>query len=471
MLWIDNIAIDQSNSEEKNHQVALMAQIYSQASQVLVYLGEDDLGFGMNGIWLDSEKRLAALKKLFAKRWASRVWVIQEVALARKLTMITGAVAIGMDTQFMTRVRGRARASGLLVPGPLAWDPIVSAPSRDLLTMLHMSRNCNSTDQRDKVYGLLGLTGERLRSLIEVDYAQSIEEVFTRASAAIIMFRKDFEVLAYATSTLGASHAQGNLPTWVPNWSGYREEHAFIQQFKVRKIGPWTSLSRELLSGPHSDDERRDWDNVVSMPNHWAATSKPFLTLRAHCIGTIDDITPDLYRPVSRFPHGIPAHAYRDRLRSLISRDIAVGQWPPQYRWLVESESVPSKPVQNPSELDSAASLTESNKADLHSFCDELTRLGDSKYLFRAGYLPAIASPGFECGDHVYAVDGCTVPLILRRVGTEELWKFRIVGSAYLLSLAHMDCWVTVGSGLKQQWDFDPFRRMDAEATRMIEIY
>lgn len=147
ILWIDMIAIDQSNFEERNQQVAFMAQIYSHARQVLVYLGEEDIGLNANGLWQDSEKRTVALKKLFAKRWASRVWVIQEVALARELKMITDDKIIPMTSDFMNRVRGQARVSGLHVPGPLAWDPVVSAPSRDLLTMLHMSYSCLSTGE------------------------------------------------------------------------------------------------------------------------------------------------------------------------------------------------------------------------------------------------------------------------------------------------------------------------------------
>jgi hypothetical protein len=40
VLWIDALAIDQSNVHERNHQVSLMSKIYSQAAGVIVYLGE-----------------------------------------------------------------------------------------------------------------------------------------------------------------------------------------------------------------------------------------------------------------------------------------------------------------------------------------------------------------------------------------------------------------------------------------------
>ena len=41
-LWIDCICIDQQDEMEKNHQVALMPDIYTNSHQTLSYIGEDD---------------------------------------------------------------------------------------------------------------------------------------------------------------------------------------------------------------------------------------------------------------------------------------------------------------------------------------------------------------------------------------------------------------------------------------------
>jgi hypothetical protein len=49
ILWVDAICIDQKNNEEKSEQIMIMARIYSQATRVLMWLGEDsenvDLAF------------------------------------------------------------------------------------------------------------------------------------------------------------------------------------------------------------------------------------------------------------------------------------------------------------------------------------------------------------------------------------------------------------------------------------------
>jgi hypothetical protein len=73
------------------------------------------------------------------------------------------------------------------------------------------------TTLRAEVYGLMGFTGEHLRSLIKIDYSSSVEEVLTSAAAAIIIAREDLDILAYASSSLGPKHANGRLPTWVPD--------------------------------------------------------------------------------------------------------------------------------------------------------------------------------------------------------------------------------------------------------------
>lgn len=44
VLWIDGICIDQRSTEEKNHQVALMGQIYRNCRQVIIWTGEGQSG-------------------------------------------------------------------------------------------------------------------------------------------------------------------------------------------------------------------------------------------------------------------------------------------------------------------------------------------------------------------------------------------------------------------------------------------
>lgn len=44
VLWADSICINQGDLSEKGHQVALMGQVYSKASKVLIHIAGDDQG-------------------------------------------------------------------------------------------------------------------------------------------------------------------------------------------------------------------------------------------------------------------------------------------------------------------------------------------------------------------------------------------------------------------------------------------
>ena len=108
-IWIDALCIDQSNTDERNSQVARMREIFANATEVAVWLGEAPSGarqFGMEKIpwllrlfstpgWADGReglksslsseyflKTLDCVSWVFEHRWWRRIWVIQEVAVA-----------------------------------------------------------------------------------------------------------------------------------------------------------------------------------------------------------------------------------------------------------------------------------------------------------------------------------------------------------------------------------------------------
>lgn len=95
-LWIDAISINQSNMNERSHQVSLMRDIYTSAESVIVWLGlaegHDELAFLLSRYprLLNTEEMLAALVSLLNKPYWSRVWVVQEVVLARRVDMWCG---------------------------------------------------------------------------------------------------------------------------------------------------------------------------------------------------------------------------------------------------------------------------------------------------------------------------------------------------------------------------------------------
>ena len=102
----------------------------------------------------------------------------------------------------------------------------------DLLDLLLISRDLGATDPRDKIYGLLGLSGHEM----PVDYEASPEQVFNEFALGIVGSATDLapagvqmaklsskikEVRKALTllSCAGKPNQQRSLASWIPDWS------------------------------------------------------------------------------------------------------------------------------------------------------------------------------------------------------------------------------------------------------------
>lgn len=122
-LWIDAICINQTDEQEKSHQVWMMKDIYQRASLAIVWLGggwkprlaaalvievwTENMHF--DGSNMDFEKwyhferyrkyapRWNALIDLFYNPYFSRVWVVQEVVVSQKVHLYYGGQYILWD--------------------------------------------------------------------------------------------------------------------------------------------------------------------------------------------------------------------------------------------------------------------------------------------------------------------------------------------------------------------------------------
>lgn len=85
-LWVDAICIDQTDDAEKSVQVQRMANVYSKASRVRVWLGDAADGSDQalhcladagaaEGPYELSAGYLELIRKLLAREWFTRVWV------------------------------------------------------------------------------------------------------------------------------------------------------------------------------------------------------------------------------------------------------------------------------------------------------------------------------------------------------------------------------------------------------------
>ncbi|ERF68824.1 hypothetical protein EPUS_06268 [Endocarpon pusillum Z07020] len=214
VLWIDAICINQDDYEERGHQVSLMRRIYETAAHVIIWLGDaskqsseglEELRnlFTASSRWDKAEilfgrNPTEGLQDIFTRPWWRRIWVVQEAAVAMKLTFICGADILEVpanreDLKQLTDALQSART----LPGKdnpdvssIFLDQILSllqlqldrggAVRSRLSDLIHtyILRQCS--DPRDRVFALLGLSRTSDASANPPDYALTVEEVAVR---------------------------------------------------------------------------------------------------------------------------------------------------------------------------------------------------------------------------------------------------------------------------------------------------
>ena len=106
-VWVDALCIDQNNTLERNHQVGIMGKIYSNAADVIVWLGcEKDHEKGslitaaLEELPLMNDEKAGedpthvldrnheGFAALFGLPYWQRLWIIQEIGLAERITLL-----------------------------------------------------------------------------------------------------------------------------------------------------------------------------------------------------------------------------------------------------------------------------------------------------------------------------------------------------------------------------------------------
>ncbi|MCJ1358519.1 MAG: hypothetical protein MMC33_008519 [Icmadophila ericetorum] len=277
LLWIDALCIDQTHSEEKNLQVSKMAEIYSKAENVYIWLGEGD---GKDTDALNFTKRILdltdldqtitdpcyvprwnALSNLMKRPWFSRRWVIQEFALARNAMAIFVAKFDSVREVFRASKRydipedlGEVvvlganvlvnASSNLFRRSAMGGDALVRAASLDTL-MADLS-SFEAIDPRDTVYALLSIAKEYSpankayrasvmssqgdkASLIQADYSKSTKNVYidftdyciSSGSLDIICrpWVPTVKLKQYVSWVKRPGDLEADFPSWLPHLS------------------------------------------------------------------------------------------------------------------------------------------------------------------------------------------------------------------------------------------------------------
>ncbi|XXH05340.1 hypothetical protein Hte_011766 [Hypoxylon texense] len=257
-LWIDAICINQDDLEERASQVKLMRAVYEGAASVTIWLGEPSRGaelglnrltssntilrrsknrdahwavekelFGKTGgkaaeaaMWfspstdlLRDELEKDEIRELLCRPWWSRVWIIQEAVVSRKLKILCGSWEIEWD-----RLDAETKEENISIkqvalikvmhPELLSYADstldninlmrrkwVDAKTGNNIYELLYDLRRLACTDPRDRIFAFLGLLSPEMGPIMSPDYKHSIETIYARFCRAVILKARTLDVL------------------------------------------------------------------------------------------------------------------------------------------------------------------------------------------------------------------------------------------------------------------------------------
>lgn len=252
-IWADAICINQQDVEEKTAQILMMQQIYSRANMVYVDLGslqdqpisignglqltfKGGGGMGAQDIFTDlSAANLpfnfhAAIQAL-KQPWFRRTWIIQEVALAQRVTYMFNGNVFNQQ-QLDTLLDRRALTSNPDNMRAVMVDPAINTGylnyvklqqirnthgKMDSLELMQLTRDYVATEPADKIFGVFALISPADRKAVGA-YSQPVGSVYRRFAAFHVNNGRTMKLLDCA-GLQKRKLGDARLASWVPDWT------------------------------------------------------------------------------------------------------------------------------------------------------------------------------------------------------------------------------------------------------------
>lgn len=364
-LWVDQICIDQKNVSERNLQLLLIKPIYNRAARVILWIGEEGIATAKafdiinklasvrrdfeiegteivaaasledqqldsdalenllaaqkNDVGFSSPQRVVAdqslrlpqlhewgvLASIYRRPVFERMWVVQEVCVARTITVHCGSFEIdwakfakvaailqsGTWIQVYQEIAGyldkpskggnKTLHTGL-IKDMISWRRIYHCELENTSwgSLLSMGMNFNATDPRDKIFALFGMAAEVKGSQFDAfldlmpSYTDSVAEVYTKATSSLLSTEHSLDVLCRRYDK--SFDITKNLPSWVPDFA--------LRTSYQDNFG--TPISADWGNCPYR--AANDTEVRVSWPN---ITGKAVLATRSYHAETITEVS------------------------------------------------------------------------------------------------------------------------------------------------------------------------------------
>jgi hypothetical protein len=213
-----------------------MGSIYRRAKEVAAWTGEEENGSDLAMAFIDQLNRLKRgsqtlghnndnigekrFMEFLARPYWRRVWIIQELALGRSVTIHCGQLQItwnALSSSIRKPYLDKYAASPDLINirnlVQFQYDASWNKPV-PFLEALRRSSTSLSTEPRDKVFALLSLVYDSALYIPVPNYKQSLRDISVSMTLSAWSTTSSLDIIP-----LLAPHCdRSDIPTWSPNW-------------------------------------------------------------------------------------------------------------------------------------------------------------------------------------------------------------------------------------------------------------
>ena len=477
LLWVDALSIDQDNPDERSAQISKMSRIFREARHVRIWIGPSAdiegsdsamelipqiLDFSVLDSLVHNESmrnHWRALAKLMGRDWFRRRWVVQEMAFARKATVHCGsksvpwpdfadAAALFGSKWFEFRQGLKARevyelgevqgvgASSLvdISSNVFRKDQTGAVLTRlfSLESLLATLPMFEVTQDHDCVYAIidLGQDSAGVDSIVR-DYTVPAADLFRNVVEFVVDRSGSLDIIC-------SPWARVIRPKLLPLWISTVSVYAYIR----RPNGQYTRHNADSLVGMPDHRHYKASGSTVSHGNvaFGKAGGRAFLRVTGHKVGGISSLAdrcvngniPGEWMTLGGWTDRESQPIPHDLWRTLVADRTAIGRKPPN--WYGKAcEFGFRQNAMHDIDIPALISIQSSHVAECLQRVQAMT-WNRRLFILASQDAPGrlgLAPPKAQDGDLICILSGCSVPVALRKVGTQCC----LIGECFVMDL------------------------------------